>query len=102
MSLSFDPSYADVNAVTLAQGVISVGTTQVAASVGVSNLSGRQELRIHNKGPYLVYWGPTGVTTSSGEPIYVNQTLALPYGDQVSVFVISGTASSSVIITESA
>lgn len=101
MGFGFDGNRNDVNSGTLQQGTVTVGTSAVEAKSDTVALSGREQVRIYNKGPYTVYWGPSGVTTATGEPIYVDQWTDLPYADTIQVFLISGTASSTVVVTES-
>lgn len=84
-------------------GTITVGTSQVlAAAVGGANLTLRQELLIYNKSAVTIFFGPTGVTTATGIPIGPNDTINLPFGQAISVFLIAGTAGNSIIIQEMA
>lgn len=101
MGFGFDGQRNDVNSEAMVQGSVSVGTSSVEAKASTSALEGREQVRVYNKGPYTIYWGPSGVTTSTGEPIYVDQWIDLPYSDTVPVYLVSGTASSSAIVTES-
>lgn len=82
------------------QGVLSVGTTQVEAKVGASKLERRQMLRVFNKSNSTIYFGPSGVTTTTGEPIEKDQWVNIPVGDQISVFLIAASASNDVIVSE--
>ncbi len=94
--------FNDVDDANYVSGTITIGTSQVLAAVGVSNLTLRQELLIYNKSGVVIYFGPTGVTTATGIPINPNEVLNLPFGQNNSVFLIAGTASNSVIIQEMA
>ena len=94
MSISYNPELADVLTDSYTAGVISVSTTQTEAKVGGSRLTGRENLRIYNNSNVTIYFGPSGVTSSTGEPIFKNQWVNIPIGD-IGVFLItaSGTAS---------
>lgn len=82
------------------QGTVSVTTTQIEAKVGGSRLSNRQMLRIYNASNNTIYMGPTGVTTTTGEPIVKGQWINIAVGDQVAVFLIAATGTNSVIVSE--
>lgn len=95
MAISFDPELSDVVNQSYVAGSISVTTTQIEAKVGGSRLSGRETLRIFNNSNTTIYFGPTGLTSATGEPVFKNQWVNIPAGDQLGVFLItaSGTAS---------
>jgi hypothetical protein len=82
------------------QGSVTVGVTQVEAKVGGSRLDGRQMLRIYNGSNAVVYFGPTGVTTSNGEPIEKKQWINIPIGDALALYLIAGSAANDVIVSE--
>lgn len=94
MSISLSSEYSDVLSDAYVAGVISVSTSEIEAKVGASRLSGRETLRIYNNSNITIYFGPTGVTSSTGEPIFKNQWVNIPIGD-IAVYLItaSGTAS---------
>ena len=82
-------------------GTITVGTTEILASInGSSNLSGRQEITIFNSSANTIYYGPTGVSTSTGIPIEAGETVSLQYGEFINVYLIAATAGNSTIIHE--
>jgi hypothetical protein len=81
ISIVLDSSYIS--------GPISVSTTAVEAKVGASPLAARESLLIYNPGPRTIYYGPAGVTTSTGFPLAVGQTLQLAVGSTVSVFLVT-------------
>lgn len=81
-------------------GTITVGVTEVAARVGGSNLADRQEVNIYNSSSATIYYGPTGVTTSTGIPIGPSESISLQYGENIDVYLIAGTAGNTVIIQE--
>lgn len=91
----FEVSTAEGAEDSYVSGVISVTTSQIQAKVGVSNLTGREVLRIYNNSNVTIYFGPSGVTASTGEPIFKNQWVEIKVKDSINVFLItaSGTAS---------
>jgi hypothetical protein len=93
MSITYDPELSDVLTDSYIAGSISVSTTQVEAKVGASRVATRETLRIFNNSSTTIYFGPAGVTSSTGEPIFKNQWVNIPIGD-IAVFLItaSGTA----------
>lgn len=102
-SLGKSGQFNDVLDTTYVAGNITVGTSQVlAAAVGGANLVLRQELLIFNRSSAIIYFGPSGVTTSTGIPVGPNEVLNLPYGQSISVFLIAGTAGNTVTIQEMA
>ena len=95
-----DGQFDDVVEDGYVSGVVTVGTSAVEAKVGGSPLAGREILTIYNGSNAVIYYGPTGVTTSTGEPLEKKQRVSIPVGAAVSVFLIAGTASNDVIVQE--
>lgn len=95
MGFSNNGEYYDVLEDGYVAGSISVSTTAVEAKVGASRLSKREGLRIYNNSSKVIYFGPSGVTSSTGEPLKKDEWADLPFGEGVAVFVVtdSGTAS---------
>jgi hypothetical protein len=99
--ISYNPEFSDVDNDGYASGAVAVSTTQVEAKVGASRLVGREGLTITNKGPNPVYYGPSGVTSTTGDVLLKNQFVSLPFGEAVAVFMICAAGqSASVIIQE--
>jgi hypothetical protein len=94
MPIEYGSEYSDVLTDAYVAGSISVSTTQVEAKVLASRLTNRETLRIFNNSSVTIYFGPSGVTSATGEPIFKNQWVNIPIGD-IAVFLItaSGTAS---------
>jgi hypothetical protein len=82
------------------QGLVTVTNSQIEAKVGASRASGRQMLRIYNGSNAVVYFGPTGVTTSTGEPIEKKQWVNIPANDALALFLIAASGSNNVIVSE--
>lgn len=93
------PDRSDVNESSYIGGTVSVGTSEVEAKVGASRLSTRQYLSIHNSGPNTVYVGPSGVTTSSGRPLFRDQSIDIPAGN-LGIFVIAAQSGNTIIVQE--
>lgn len=76
-------------------GPISVTTSQIEAKVGASRLTGREVLRIFNNSSTTIYFGPSGLTSSTGEPLYKQQWVELKVKDTLGIYLLtaSGTAS---------
>jgi len=103
MGFGSSGNFNDVADVAYISTVLSVGTSQVQAKVGSSNLENRQELIIFNDSLSTIYYGPTGVTTSGvtkGVPIGPGGFVNLPFGFDVSVFIIAATPSNDIIVQE--
>jgi hypothetical protein len=82
------------------QGVVTVTGTEIEAKVGGSRKDGRQMLRIFNKSSVTIYFGPTGVTTTTGEPLLKGQGITIPANDSCAVFLIAASGSNDVIVSE--
>lgn len=96
-------NFSDVADSAYVSAVITVGTSQVQAKVGASNLANRQELIIFNDSLNVIYYGPSGVTTSGankGIPINGGGFVNLPFGFDIAVFLISASPGNSIIIQE--
>lgn len=84
-------------------GAITVGTSAIQAMVGVSPLSNRKTLTVFNNSNSDIYFGySSSVTTSSGTPIFKNQIAEFDIGVNTEVWLIAGTASNNVRVTENA
>lgn len=81
-------------------GVVTVGTTEVEAKVGGSPLTDRKIISIYNDSNSTIYYGPTGVTTTTGQPLLKKQTFSVVLGPDVSLFLIAGSAGNDVIVQE--
>ena len=75
-------------------------TTESLVSVGGSNLTNRKLLVVNNKGPQDIFLGPTGVTTTNGITVEKDEQVTLAVGDNVDVYMITGSSSATVTIQE--
>lgn len=69
-------------------GAISVTTSEVEAWVGTANFTGRKGI-ILTPTDGDIYWGNTGVTTSTGQLIAQGNTASIAVNDQVTIYLIS-------------
>jgi hypothetical protein len=92
---------ADVLNKSGTQGAVSVGTSAVAARVGASNLANRKVLTVYNNSSGIVYWGYTNaVIVATGTPILKNQMSTWTVGQDVTVYLIAGSAGNDCRVTE--
>ena len=80
--------------------VKSVSTTEILASVGVSNLANRKSLVIFNQGPQTVFYGTTGVMAATGIAIDKDETIVLQVGDNINIFLVTDSSTADVTIQE--
>ena len=81
-------------------GLKTASTTELLVSVGGANLVSRKTLTIYNKGAQDVYFGPTGVTDTTGIPIIKDEAVTMDVGDNVHVYIVTKTGTTSVVIQE--
>jgi hypothetical protein len=98
--ISFDPELSDVNNDGYVSGPVSVTSVQVEAKVDLTRLSGRECLTITNKGPNKVWYGPSGVTTDSGDYLLKDQFVSLPIGEGLGVFLICSTGQTATVVVQ--
>lgn len=100
MSVTFNPEMSDVNKDVYLSGPVTVGTSAVEAKVGASAEPLRESVRIYNSSSGTVYFGPSGVTTTTGEPLKKCQWVSLPAGSNNPVYLIAASAVGDVIVQE--
>ena len=85
------------------QGSLVVGTVAVEVKVSANRLPERKSLTLHNNSNSTIYWGYTsGVTSTTGTPIFRNQFITWEVGDQISIFVIAESSGNNTRVTEGA
>lgn len=86
------------------QANVAVSTTAVELVVSGSPDQDRNIVRIYNKGDETVYIGPESSVTSSGtnqgEPLYKDQWIAFCLDPSLTVYGITDSGSSTVLIQE--
>lgn len=94
---------ADVLNESGTQAALIVGTSAVEVKVGLDRLENRKLVTLFNNSNSTIYWGyDSTVTVSSGIPIARNQYVEWTVGDELSIFVIAGSANNNTRITEAA
>ena len=99
MAINLSSDTSDTNSTVYLSGPQTVTTSEVEAKVGGSREVNRQTLSIYNDGSSTIYFGPTGVTSSTGEPLLKKQRVEIPVSD-IGVYMITASGSSTVIIQE--
>lgn len=100
MGISQSGQFDDVNNSSYLSASINVTTTETEAKVGSSKLNGRQLIILENRGNQDIYYGPSGITSSTGIKLVKNATVSLPIGDLVAVYLITASGSATVIVQE--
>lgn len=98
--ISYNPEFADVDNDAYVSGAVSVTSTAVEAKVGANRLTGREAITVLNKGPNRVYFGPSGVTTTTGSILEKNQYLSMPLGDSIALFLICASGETATAIVQ--
>lgn len=84
------PDRSDVNSTINQSGTVSVSTSEVEIKVGGTREARRQLVLISHGSNTTLYVGPTGVTTSTGIPVFKDQIVSLPVGDTAIYAISSG------------
>lgn len=83
---------ADVLDVSYTSAAMSVSTSAVEAKVGGSRLANRKMLSITPTNGTVYRGSSNAVTTSTGTPIFKNQSVTISFTDNVAVWLIAGSA----------
>ena len=101
-SISYSGEFNDVvNDAYLAIS-LSISTTPVLLKVGSTNLVGREIIIIENKSGSKVYIGPSGVTSSTGIVLDTNQFITFPAGDNINMYAVTQSGTSTIVVQEMA
>lgn len=88
------------NPVTTSVSISNSGGTGAAAIPGTA-LTRRVNIIMRNTGSKTVYLGGTGVTSSTGLPLKVDEALPFVVGDDVGIYgICAGSDTSTVIVFE--
>lgn len=99
-SINESGQFDDVDNSGYVSGHISVSTSATELKVGANKLTGRQNILVQNLGPQTIYFGPSGVSTTNGMPLYKDQFMTLPIGDNVAIYAITGSSICTVVVQE--
>ena len=100
MGISLSSEYSDVLEDGYVAGTVTVTTSAIEAKVGGSTLEGRETLRIYNNSNNTMYFGPSGVTIATGEPLLKKQWVEINVGSNIGVFLILESGSGEARIQE--
>ena len=99
MGINVASDFSDTNDTLFNQETVSVGTSEVEAKCAATDLDERQFVRIFNNSNQKIYFGPAGVTSTTGEPLLKKQSVELALKGQ-SVFMVVASGSGDVIVTD--
>jgi hypothetical protein len=86
---------------TILSGNIGVSTIAIPARLGVANLANRKFISITPRGSGI-YIGDSTVTVGTGTPVFLNQTMTLELGPNVTLYIIGTAGTTNVRIIEGA
>jgi hypothetical protein len=81
-------------------GTISVGTTPVELKVGAVALANRKIITVQPKGTGVFFGYDASVTTATGSELFKNQTLIVPAGGLITVYLVASAGTVDVRIGE--
>lgn len=100
---SGDMRVSDVSSGGGVEGALTVGTTAVEVKVGRSALSNRVLVTLFNNSNVTIYWGYTsGVTTTTGTPLFKSQERGWACTPGTTIYVIAGSTNNNCRVTERA
>jgi hypothetical protein len=80
---------------------LSIGTSAIEVKSGASRLTSRTGVYVWNNSNSIIYWGCTsGVSTTTGKPIFRNTGGFIDASDEVSIYLIASSASNDVRCSE--
>ena len=98
------PEYGDVLEDVAEQGSVTVSTTPVELTVNGSPEIERELIRIYNDGPQVCFIGYTSSVSSSGtnkgERLARRQWIEFPFGPDLTVYAVTASGSTTLIISE--
>lgn len=100
MSVFESPDLADVFNASYVTTQIVATSVASEAKVGVTRLSKRQLILLTNTSSSIVYFGPSGVTTSTGVPLRKDELISLPFGENIAVFLICAPTESATVTVQ--
>lgn len=104
MAINGSPEYGDVLEDVAVQGSVSVTTTATEVVVSGSPEEDRELIRIYNDGPNVCYIGFNSSVTASGsnkgERLARRQWIEFPFGPDLTVFAITESGSTTLIVSE--
>lgn len=91
-------NFANISFITTTKVVT---TTPILLAVGGSNLPNRKSVVVHVRGPADIYYGDNSVIDeTNGIPIIKDSTATFLIGENISIYVVTKSGSSNLIIQE--
>jgi hypothetical protein len=100
MSITYNPDRIDVLDTEGVFAALTVTTTPVEAKVGANPLTARQVLVLQPKDRDIFYGFSNTVTASTGIELFRDQTISLPVGPSVRVWLVASSGSRNIRIQE--
>lgn len=100
MPMYGDTQYSDVLNDVYKTGTLTVGTTAVELKVDASAASKRETVIVYNDSNTTVYFGPSTVTTSNGQPLKKNQRMIMNISENLPIYFIAESADNTIRIQE--
>ena len=79
---------------------VSVGTSAVELKCGSCTLFERELIFIQNLGPEEIFYGPTGVSASTGASLGVGERMGMMLGQVLQVYALTESGTSTVAVQE--
>lgn len=99
--MGYNSQISDVNNGDYVAGAMTASTSLQEAKVGVSRLTNREMIRIYNNSSSVtIYFGPSGVTTSTGEPLKPGEGVSIPAGDQIGIYILTASGTADIRVQE--
>jgi len=96
MPVTVNGSFATVKSAPVV-GAKTVTTTAASIFAGSAALPDRYAMTVYNDSSYTIYWGPSGVTTSTGMPILPGDSVTFEFSQSVVTAIYMIAAASAAI-----
>jgi hypothetical protein len=94
--VTLNGSFATVKSAPVV-GAKTVTTTAASIFAGSAALPDRYAMTVYNDSSYTIYWGPSGVTTSTGMPILPGDSVTFEFSQSVVTAIYMIAAASAAI-----
>lgn len=100
MSITESSEFSDVLQNSYVATQKTANNVASIARVGAANLDGRESIIIMNQGATEIYVGPIGVTSTTGIRVSRWQVLTLAIGQNIDVYVVTASGTSTYVVQE--